>query len=121
MCIDVNDVLQAVALGRHLAQQYPGLAATSQQLVHSSTAVRAARTAAIALQQFPVGATGGVHSPLTDMAVFVLVLLLLHALQLRVLLVQLTLLVLLVLSLLCVLPAGASGSRCAVHSRPFGT
>lgn len=47
---------QAAALGQHLARQFPGLlsASSSQRpLVHCSTAVRAARTAAIALAQFP--------------------------------------------------------------------
>lgn len=54
---------QAAALGRHLAKQYPGLlsaAISSQQkLLHCSTAVRAARTAAIALAQFPGAASTG--------------------------------------------------------------
>lgn len=50
--------VQAAALGRHLARQFPDLlsASSSQRpLVHCSTAVRAAKTAAIALAQFPPG------------------------------------------------------------------
>jgi broad specificity phosphatase PhoE len=47
---------QAAALGTYLARLHPSLAGSgSQQLVHTSTAVRAVDTAAIALQQFPVG------------------------------------------------------------------
>lgn len=54
--------LQAAALGFHLAKQFPALAQQQQQqqLVHSSTAIRAAKTAAIALEQFQQGAVGQV-------------------------------------------------------------